>query len=142
MDNLEPHIEKRVLESFARQKLMTLYGAKITGIAKGYLEITVLPEAFLLRTAGNFHGGVIAALADSAAGYAATTLQSEDASFLTVEFKINFLNQARGEKLTAKARILKNGKTLTISQADIFTVSDDTEKLVATALVTLIKANK
>jgi len=142
MDDLEAHIEKRTLESFARQKLMTLYGAKITGIFKGYLEITVLPHEFLLRTAGNFHGGVIAALADSAAGYAATTLQAEDTSFLTVEFKINFLNQARGEKLIAKAAVLKNGKTLTVSQANIFTESNGAEKLVATALVTLIKANK
>ncbi|PSL45306.1 uncharacterized protein (TIGR00369 family) [Chitinophaga niastensis] len=141
MDPLAPHIEKRILESFARQKLMTAYGATVTGVAHGYMAITVPPKDFLLRTSGIFHGGVIAAIADTAAGYAAGTLHTADASFLTIEFKINFLNQAKGEQLIAKARILKGGKTLTIAQTDVFTEDDHIEKHVATAIVTLMKAN-
>lgn len=142
MENLEPPVQERILASFGRQKLMQLYKAEVTGIGRGYFEISVPPEDFLLRTSGIFHGGVIAALADSAGGYAATTLQEEDTSFLTIEFKINFLRQAKGEKLIAKARVLKGGKTLTVSQADIYTIDKGADKLVATALVTLIKQNK
>lgn len=141
MNTLEPSIKDRVLASFGRQRLMQLYGAEITGIDRGFLEITLLSQDFLLRTSGIFHGGVLAALADSAAGYAATTLHLQDASFLTVEFKINFLNQANGDKLIARARVLKGGKTLTVSQTDLFTQNQGSERLVATALVTLMKAH-
>lgn len=140
MTTIESSIERRVLESFARQKLMTQYGAKPTGIGEGYFEITVLPKDFLLRSSGIFNGGVIAALADTAAGYAAVTMQKEDTYFLTVEFKVNFLRQAKGEKLIAKGKVIKDGRTLTVSQTDIFTQTEATEELVATALVTLIKA--
>jgi uncharacterized protein (TIGR00369 family) len=142
MSDLGLALKKTILESFSRQKLMTVYGAVVTGISAGYFEITVDPREFLLRTSGIFHGGVIAALADSAGGYAATTLQPETTSFLTIEFKVNFLSQARGEKLIAKARVLKSGKTLTVAQTDIFTRSNGIETLVATALVTLMKANQ
>jgi uncharacterized protein (TIGR00369 family) len=142
MDDLEPNIAERITASFARQKLMAAYRAKITGLAKGNVEVTVLPLDFLMRSAGSFHGGVIAALADTAAAYAAGTMQPQDTSFLTVEFKINFLNQARGEKLITRARILKNGNTLIIAQADIFTGTNGEETLVATALLTLIRVNK
>ena len=142
MDTLDPQIKKRVSESFARQRLMKLYGASLTGVGKGSIEMTVPSSDPLLRTSGTFHGGVIAALADSSGGYAATTLHAEDISFLTVEFKINFLNQARGEKLIARARIIKAGATITVAQSDLFTELNGVERQVATALLTFIKEKK
>jgi uncharacterized protein (TIGR00369 family) len=151
---LDPLIEKRVLDSFARQKLMAAYGASITALGHGALEITVLPKDFLLRTAGMFHGGVIAALADSAGGYAAATTQPTDTSFLTIEFKINYLHPAKGEKLVTRAKVLKAGKTLTVVQSDSFIESNGTNgtngtnesngtlRQVATALLTFIKEKR
>jgi len=136
MENLDPAIQKRIEESWARQKLMSLYEAKITGTGRGYFEATVQAKEALLRTNGIFHGGVIAAMADSAGGYSAGTMHENDASFLTIEFKVNFLRQARGEKLIARATVLKGGQTITVSRVDVF-VENDT--LVATAIVTLIK---
>jgi uncharacterized protein (TIGR00369 family) len=134
---LDPIIRERVAASFARQRLMALYGAKLTAMDSGYLEITVPATDALLRTNGIFHGGVIAALADSAAGYAATTLYPEDVSMLTVEFKVNFLSPAMGDSLIARGKIIRNGATLTVAQSDLYSG----DKHVATALVTLIKAN-
>ena len=96
----------------------------------------------LLRTAGIFHGGVITALADTAGGYAAGTVQETDSSFLTVELKINFLNPARGEKLITRGRVLKGGRTLTVVQTDSFIQNEGAEKLVATALITFIRENR
>ena len=81
MTPLPPHIETRIRESFTRQRLMTAYGATMTEVAQGFIVITLLPQEFLLRTNGLFHGGVITALADSAAGYAAGTLHETDVSF-------------------------------------------------------------
>jgi uncharacterized protein (TIGR00369 family) len=142
MEPLAPHIEQRILESFARQRLMTAYGAAITGMNRGFVEISLLPQDFLLRTNGLFHGGVITALADSAAGYAAGTLHETDASFLTVELKINFLNPAKGDRLITRAKVLKGGKTLTIVQTDSFIENTETLRQVATALLTFIQEKK
>ncbi|MBV8253120.1 MAG: PaaI family thioesterase [Chitinophaga sp.] len=140
MNQIAPEIEKRIHDSFARQKLMTAYGAKISTIGHGYIEISLEPQDFLLRTSGIFHGGVLAAMADTAAGYAAGTVYVNDASFLTVEFKINYLNQAKGSQLLTRARLLKSGSTLTVAQSDLFTVEEGRERQVATAIVTLMKA--
>ena len=142
MQDLEPHIAERIKASFLRQRLMTMYGATLTAAAKGFVEISLSPQDFLLRTAGNFHGGVITALADTAAGYAAGTLHETDSSFLTVELKINFLNPAKGTRLITRAKVLKGGRTLTVVQTDSFIENNGVEKQVATALMTFIKENR
>ncbi|HEV3414728.1 MAG TPA: PaaI family thioesterase [Puia sp.] len=142
MEPLAPHIEQRILASFTRQRLMTAYGATITAMARGFVEISLLPQDFLLRTNGLFHGGVITALADSAAGYAAGTLYETDVSFLTVELKINFLNPAKGDRLITRAKVIKGGNTLTVVQTDSFIENTETLRQVATALLTFIKEKR
>jgi|HubBroStandDraft_1064217.scaffolds.fasta_scaffold306148_2 uncharacterized protein (TIGR00369 family) len=142
MEPLAPHIEQRIFDSFARQKLMTTYGANLTAMGKGFVEISLLPQDFLLRTAGLFHGGVITAVADSAGGYAAATIHETDVSFLTVELKINFLNPARGDRLVTRGKVLKGGNTLTIVQTDSYIENNGALKHVATALLTFIKEKR
>ncbi|HEY0040459.1 MAG TPA: PaaI family thioesterase, partial [Flavisolibacter sp.] len=115
--------------------------AQILITQQGSVAVRVPAKDFLLRTSGIFHGGVIAAVADTAAGYAAVSCEPVDASFLTVEFKINFLSKAKGDWLEAKATVIKNGRTLTVVSVDVFVKLEDSEKKVATALVTLIKEN-
>ncbi|WP_161596730.1 PaaI family thioesterase [Chitinophaga vietnamensis] len=139
---LAPEIEQRVRDSFGRQKLMAMYGATITGIGKGYFEISMPPSDITLRPSGIFHGSAIAGVTDVVAGYSATTIPAEDPYFVTVEFKINFLNQAKGELLIGKGKVIKAGATLTIVQADIFTRNGEQETHAATALVTMMRINK
>ena len=134
-------MKERIEQSFARQKLMNAYEAQILITQQGSVAVRVPAKDFLLRTSGIFHGGVIAAVADTAAGYAAVSCEPVDASFLTVEFKINFLKKARGDWLEAKATIIKNGRTLTVVSVDVFVKLENAEKKVAAALVTLIKEN-
>ncbi len=121
---------------------MALYGATLTGMDDGYVEISVPAADALLRTSGMFHGGVIAALADSAGGYAATTLHAQDVSFLTVELKINFLRPAKGDRLIARGKVIKGGATLTVVRSDVYTAENGTEKHVATTLITFIRETK
>ena len=102
-------MKERIEQSFSRQKLMTAYGASITVTNAGSVVVKVPSKDFLQRTSGIFHGGVIAAAADTAAGYAAVSCEPVDTSFLTVEFKINFLNKATGDWLEAKATVIKKG---------------------------------
>jgi len=136
---LDPAIEQRIAASFARQRLMALYGATITAMDVGFIEMAVPGADALLRTSGMFHGGVIAALADSAGGYAATTLHSKNVSFLTVELKINYLRPAKGDRMIARGKVIKGGATLTVVQSDLYTTANGTETHVATALITFIR---
>lgn len=129
-------MEEAIKQSFGRQKLMAVYGAEIKDVQTGSVTIRVPATDILLRTSGIFHGGVIAAVADTAAGYAAVSCQMVDAIFYTVEFKINFLQKAKGDWMEARASVIKKGRTLTIVSVDVFT---GTQTRVATALVTLIK---
>ncbi|WP_367915852.1 PaaI family thioesterase [Leadbetterella sp. DM7] len=133
----------RLLESFGRSKIMQLFGAKVTGIADGYFEITVLKQDFMARPAGMFNGSTIASLVDVSSGYAGASAKPEDSYFTTVELKVNYLNPAIGEQLVAKAQVIKNGKVLTVVRSDVFAVSaEGKETLAATSLVTLMQLSK
>jgi len=129
---------ERVRDSFARQPAMHLIGASITAIEPGYCEVTLPHKDGLTQQHGFIHGGITGMIADSAAGYAAFSLMPADCSPLTVEYKINMLNPAHGQTLVARARVIKSGKTLVITQGDVFAVKDGSEKLCATMQQTLI----
>ena len=64
------------------------------------------------------HAGVVAAIADSAAGYAALSLMPAGSEVLTVEYKLNLLAPAEGDLLIARGRVLRAGRTLTVCEAD------------------------
>ena len=86
----------------------------------------------------SFHGGVVGMIADSAGGYAGFSLMPADATVLTVEYKINFMAPADGERLVARGRVTKPGRTLTVTQVDVVVVRGGTEHLCATMLQTLM----
>ena len=109
---MDAEYESRVRESFARQGLMKHFGAELAELGPGRAEIRVPFRTELTQQHGYFHAGVSGAIADSACGYAAYTLMPADSSVLTVEYKMNLLAPAEGEKLMARARVLRSGKTL------------------------------
>ena len=119
-----PAFEARVRDSFARQAAMRLIGARLTEVAPGRCTIELPVRDDLTQQHKFVHGGIVAMIADSAGGYAAFTLMPADASVLTVEYKINLLGPATGEKLVARA--------------DVFGVTGSTEKLIATIQQTLM----
>ena len=87
---------------------------------------------------GFVHAGVIATMADHTAGYAAYTTIPETHRILTIEFKINFFKPAIGESIICRSKVVNNGKTIKASESEIFSLTDDQEKFVAKAMVTLI----
>ncbi|MGI9481749.1 MAG: PaaI family thioesterase [Hyphomicrobiales bacterium] len=131
--------EARVRESFSRQSLMTLFGAELVRVRPGEVEVELPQNPALLQQHGFFHAGVTTSIADTAAGYAALTLFKPDSEVLTTEYKVNLLAPAKGEKLVARGRVLKPGRTLTICKSDVVAMADGGETLVATALLTMIQ---
>ncbi|MDC8003705.1 PaaI family thioesterase [Aureisphaera galaxeae] len=118
---------------------MELIGAELVAVDAGYCEIRLPFREDLTQQHGFFHAGVVGTLADNTAGYAGYSLMQENASVLTVEFKLNLLAPGKGEALVAKANVLKSGRTLTVCRCDVYAVSEGQEKLCAAAQVTLIQ---
>jgi len=133
-----PDFAARVRDSFGRQPFMDFLGARITGLEPGFCEITVDFRRELTQQHGFVHGGVLASIADSAAGYAAFSLMPAEASILTVEYKLNILRPGQGEAMIARGRVVKPGRTLTVVQADVFARSGGREEQVLASLQTLM----
>ena len=133
-----PDFAARVRESFGRQPFMDHIGARITALAPGFCEITVDYRRELTQQHGFVHGGVLASIADSAAGYAAFSLMPAEASILTVEYKLNLLRPGQGEAMIARGRVLKPGRTLTVVQSDVFARRNGGEEQVVSSLQTLM----
>jgi uncharacterized protein (TIGR00369 family) len=134
-----PGAEQRVRASFARQGLMHYIGAELAEVGSGSCAISCRPRPELTQQHGYVHAGVVAAIADSAAGYAALSLAPAGSEVLTVEFKLNLLAPAEGELLIARGRVLRAGRTLTVCEAAVVALRAGEETPCAVALVTMIR---
>ena len=92
----------------------------------------------LTQQHGFLHAGIVSTIADSACGYAAYSLMPAEAAVLTVEYKVNFLSPAQGERMVARARVITPGRTVTVCTCDVFAVRNGTERIVATMLGTIM----
>jgi uncharacterized protein (TIGR00369 family) len=126
--------ETRVRESFARQKVMSLISAELSSVEPGVVEIRVRTREDLTQQDGFMHAGIVTTVLDSACGYAAYTLMPAGSSVLSVEFKVNLLAPAIGDVITARAEVIRSGRTLTVCTANAFAG----EKICATMLATMI----
>ena len=133
-----PDFEARTRESFSRQSVMTLIGARLTRVEPGLVEIELPYRADLCQQHGFFHAGITSTIADSAGGYAAFSLIPADATVLTTEFKINLLAPADGELLRAVGRVVKPGRTLTVCDVEVFAIKDGVAKPCAKLLETMM----
>ena len=127
----DPHFSDRVRNSFARQNAMTLIQATLPVVEHGRTEIHLPHWSGVEQQHGFVHGGVVGMIADSAAGYAAMTMVSPAASVLTVEYKMNLVAPADGEQLIARGKVVRPGKTLIVTQAEVFALKDGRETLCA-----------
>jgi len=133
-----PDFELRVRDSFARQAAMGLIGAQMATVEPGRCTIELPVRDDLTQQHRYVHGGIVGMIADSAGGYSAFTLMPADASVLTVEYKINMLAPAQGERLIARGQVIKPGRTLSIVRADVVAVAEGAETLIATMQQTLM----
>lgn len=122
---------KRVQASFQRQNAMHLIQASLPIVEQGLTEIHLPHWPGVEQQHGFIHGGVVGMIADSAAGYAAMTMVHATASVLTVEFKMNLVAPADGEKLIARGQVVRSGRTLIVTKAEVFAVKEGKEVLCA-----------
>jgi uncharacterized protein (TIGR00369 family) len=129
----------RVLRSFERQGLMQHWGATVQQVSVGECVLTLPYSDKVTQQQGAFHGGAVGALADIAAGYAALTQAPHGMEVVTVEYKINFLAGCQGGQLRATGRVIKAGKRIIVTSADVVHVAPDgTETACATLQQTIM----
>jgi uncharacterized protein (TIGR00369 family) len=128
---------ERVRTSFERQGLMRLLGAELVEVGEGWCVIEVPFNDDLTQQERYFHGAVIGAIADNAGGYAALTLAPPDREVLTVEYKVNFLAPAWGDKLVARGEVVSTGRRLFVCRAEVEAVTGDEHRTCATLLQTV-----
>jgi uncharacterized protein (TIGR00369 family) len=134
----DPDFAARVRDSFSRQAAMRLIGARLVRLEPGLAEIELSYREDLTQQHGFFHGGITSMIADSAGGYAAYSLFPAGSSILTVEYKINLLAPADGERLVATGRVIKPGRTLTVCALDVAAIKDGKATPIAHGLQTLM----
>lgn len=117
---------------------MKTLGARIAKVAPGAVEIHLPVRAELTQQHGFVHAAAVAAIGDSACGYAAFSLMPADAAVLSIEYKINLMAPARGEILVARGRVLRAGRTITVCEADIVAVASGKEESVALLVSTIM----
>ncbi|MFO1346152.1 MAG: PaaI family thioesterase [Rhodocyclaceae bacterium] len=127
----DPDFAARVHASFLNQPAMALIGATMPVIEAGYTEIHLPYKPEVTQQHGYIHGGVVGMIADSAAGYSAATLTSADTGVLTVEYKLNLLAPAEGNLLIAEGSVVRYGRTLIVTKAEVFAVKDGKKTLCA-----------
>jgi uncharacterized protein (TIGR00369 family) len=129
---------ERVRESFERQGAMRTIGARLEEVAPGYCAISLVPRPEIEQHNGYVHAGMVAAIVDNAGGFAGFTLFPADAAVLTVEFKLNLLAPAQGERLVAEGFVVKPGRTLAITRGEVHAEQGGRRTLVAIMQQTLM----
>jgi uncharacterized protein (TIGR00369 family) len=134
----DPAFAARIRESFVRQKVMGLIGAALTRVEPGRVEIELPFRDDLTQQHGYFHAGIVGTIADSAGGYAAYTLMPAGSSVLSVEYKMNLLAPADGERLLASGQVIRPGRTLTVCDLEVVVIKKGARTLCARGMQTLI----
>ena len=130
--------KERVIESFSRQEMMKTINTSIIAIRPGEIELEFPYQSNLTQQHGFIHAGIVSTVLDTACGYAAFSLMPENSAVLTIEFKINFLSPAKGERFQAVAKVVKPGKNITVTNGELFSYSEGNRKLVATMAGTIM----
>lgn len=133
-----PDFEAFVRDSFSRQPAMHLIGATMTVLKPGFCELSLLRRPEVTQQHGFVHGGIVGMIADSAAGYAAFSLFPAEATGLTVEYKMNLMAPADGDRLIARGQVTRAGRTLTVVGFDVFAEQSGKMLHCATGLSTLM----
>jgi len=112
-------------------------GFRIVRIEPGQAELALARRDDLVQFFGHFHGGVISALADQAAGIAVTSGLQKGKIGVTVEIKVNFIAPTDGSELITRAKTLKMSGSISVATVEVFSKRGTSETLCAFCTATM-----
>jgi uncharacterized protein (TIGR00369 family) len=134
----DPSFETRVRTSYARQRAMHTIGAQLVRVEPGEVELELPFRDDLTQQHGFLHAGIVTTLIDSACGYAALSLMDRESAVLSVEYKVNLLAPAIGERMRAIGRVIKPGRTLLVCTGEVVAIADGKESIVTIMQATMM----
>ncbi len=132
-------IQQRIAQLERHQPVLAHLGIAVSHVAAGEVDLSLQPHGAVTQQNGFVHAGVVATMADTAAGFAAYTLFAPGEDILTIEFKLNLLRPATGVRVVARGRVLKPGRTITVAESEVWACGERGERLAAKATVSLIR---
>jgi uncharacterized protein (TIGR00369 family) len=138
-EQIDPAHEARIRAAFAGQGMMKTFGATLERVSKGEVEISLPFAPHIAQQHGFIHAGGLTTVVDNAGGFAAMTLMPEGMEVLTVEFKVNFLSPAIGERFIATGRVRRAGRKIHVVDGEV--VAEDKNggrKTIAIMLATMM----
>lgn len=130
-------ITQRIAASFNAQGLMATLGARLLSVAEGEVRIELPFSRHLSQQQGFHHAGATTTILDNACGYAALTRAPAGSEVVTVEFKVNFVRPAIGERFVAIGRVQNAGRSLAVCSGEVLAFSGEGSKVVALMQATL-----
>jgi uncharacterized protein (TIGR00369 family) len=110
----------RVRASFGRQAMMTTLGAELVSVDRGRVELAISHDDRFTQQHGFMHAGAVAAVLDSACGYAAFSVMPAEAAVLTAAYSINLLAPAAGQRFVMTGTVVRAGRTLVVCRGEAF----------------------
>ena len=135
-----PAWEASIRHELATQGVTPLLDIVIDHCAPGRIDLSMPITARVVQQYQVVHGGMVAVIADSASGLAGISLLAPEDGVLSIEFKINLLGPGRGERMIARGGVIKAGRTVIISKADVYCVENGVETHTAMLINTLLVA--
>ena len=137
MDRSAPKITKAVLKETRKRvkqsRLSALLGFHVESLGPGRAVLSMQVKELHKQIHDVVHGGVLAALADTAAAIAAYTVVERGTELATVELKINYLSAVPGGKIKAEGKVLRAGRNFVVTECEVL---DAKGRLAAKALMT------
>jgi acyl-CoA thioesterase len=135
---ITPEKERAIREKFSVNHFPQLLGIELDTIEPGSARLSVEVTQKLLQLQGIMHGGAIATLIDTAVAFAIVGVSGPDDRFTTVEMKVNYLAPINEGRITAEARLIRDGRRIVVADCDVY---DSKGKLAAKGLLTYIRLN-
>ena len=128
-------------EFFGLSPFMADLGVEPVAVEPGRMVTTLAVRPRHLQHTGFVHAGVSTAMADHTMGAAAQTLAAPGHWALTADLRASLLRAAQGERLVCEARVLKAGRTLAFTEAEVFVEHEGQRTLVLKASATMSMAS-
>jgi uncharacterized protein (TIGR00369 family) len=135
-DELDPLRLKRAREAFASVPYAKFLGLELGELSNGEARIHLDVRDELKQNQGVMHGGAVASLIDTASAFAVLMQLEPNERVTTTDLTIHYLRPIVSGRLTATARIVRGGRRLFVLSVE---VTDDQERLVATAVTSYLK---
>lgn len=128
----DPNFEAKIRASFEKQLIMRHLGARLVSVEPGEVRIELPFRKELTQQHGFLHAGATTTIADSAGGYASYSLMPPGSSILTVEFKVNLMAPAKGDRFLAIGRVKKPGRNLFFAEFEVLAIDGENERVCLT----------